>query len=161
MSDVEEALAWVVGVHRGDEMTARLHGMGDGTVVRRTVDVLPARVLFAGAARVGGDDMGEVVGSKGKLPPKWADSLDDVVGNKDDMEVNDDGASSVEGQLRLPPRGHKRYGERIGALEAALNRVAEMVEMLVAAKRLAKPAERLAVEKYKGKMAWAWDESLS
>lgn len=45
-------------------------------------------------------------------------------------------------------------GERIGALEATLNRVAEMVEMLFAAGGLARPALRLAVETHKGKMVW-------
>ena len=55
MSDVEEAPAWVVGVHGGDRMNARLHGLGDGTAVWRSVDVLPPRVLFAGRSR--GEEM--------------------------------------------------------------------------------------------------------
>ena len=52
-------------------------------------------------------------------------------------------------------------GERIGALEATLNRLAEMVEMLVAARGLASLALRLAVEKHKGRMAREWDKSMS
>ena len=48
MLEVEETLARVVGMQSGHGMNARLHGLGDGMVVRRSVNVLPARVLFGG-----------------------------------------------------------------------------------------------------------------
>ena len=55
MSDLEEAPARVVWTQGGDGMNARLHSLGDRSVVRRSVDVLSARALFVGAS--GGDEM--------------------------------------------------------------------------------------------------------
>ena len=50
MSDMEEALARGLGIQGGDTMNTRLHGLGDGTAMQRSVDVLHVRVLFAGTS---------------------------------------------------------------------------------------------------------------
>ena len=50
---------------------------------------------------------------------------------------------------------------RIAALEATLDRVKGMVKMLVALGRLASPAERLEVEKCKGRMERELDVSIA
>ena len=76
MSDVDEAPAQVVCTPRGDRIDTRVHGMGDGLSVCRTVGILPAKVLFTRAAGVGPDDLDEGLGGRGKLPSKWADSVD-------------------------------------------------------------------------------------
>ena len=161
MSDVEEAPARVVSTLRGDRMDARVHGMGSGFSVSRVVRILPVKVLFAGAAGVGGDNLDEVLEGKGKLPLKWADSLEDAIDVGDSMEVIEEDASAVKEHLGLPRQCDRTCRERIDALGATLARVAKMVEMLVGAGRLASPAARLEVEKHKGKMAREWDESVS
>ena len=89
---------------------------------------------------------------KGRLPSRWADSLDDTVGAQDDMNVSDDGAGSVGGQSGLLQKYNGTSGERIGTLGATLNRVAEMVEMLVVAGGLASPGWRLVVERHRVRM---------
>ena len=101
MSDVEEVLARVVSTPRGDRIDARVDGMGNGLSMCRTVRTLLARVLFAGAAGVGRDDLDEVLEGKGKLPSRWADSLDDLNVVEDSMEVSRDDASSVGEHLGL------------------------------------------------------------
>ena len=50
MSGVEEAPARMVRIQVGNGMNARLHGLGDGMALRGSVDVLPARVMFAGTS---------------------------------------------------------------------------------------------------------------
>ena len=102
MSDVVEPPTWVVSAQRGDRIDARLHSVGDGSRVRRTVGVLSARVLFAGAAGVGLDDLDVVLRDRGKLPSKWADSLDNVIGDGDSMDVSDDHNDLVGVQLAQP-----------------------------------------------------------
>lgn len=105
--------------------------------------------------------MDEVLRGKGKLPSKWADSLDNAVSDQVEMDVSDDEARSAGGQWGQLQRCSGMCGERIRALEATLNRLAEMVEILVAARGLASPALRLAMEKHKGRMAQGWDKSMS
>ena len=68
MSDVEEAPARVVSTLRGDRMNPRVHGMGSGFSVSRVVRILPVKVLFAGAAGVGGDHLDEVLEGRGSSP---------------------------------------------------------------------------------------------
>ena len=77
------------------------------------------------------------------------------------MEVGEDNACSVGERLGLPGQCDGKCGENIDALEAMLDKVAKIVEMLVAAGELSSPAARLVVEKHKGKMAREWDESVS
>lgn len=101
MSDVEEVLAWVVSTPWGDRIDARVDGMGNGLSMRRTGRTLLARVLFAGAAGVGQDDLDEVLKGKWKLTSRWADSLDESNGVEDRMEVSGDDASSVGEHLGL------------------------------------------------------------
>ena len=161
ISDVEVAPARVVSTLRGNRIDARVYGMGDGLNVRRAVRVVPARVLFAGAAKVGQDDLAEVLESKGKLTSKWADSLDDEVNVGDDMEVSDDDASLMGESLGRLGRYDGTWRDRFDLNEAMLDRVAKMVKMLVAAGGLLSPATRLAVEKHTWKMAREWDESVS
>ena len=161
MSDVEEAPAWVVTTPRGDRMDARVHGMGDGLSMRSAVGEIPARVLFAGTARVGQDDLDKVLGGKGKLTSKWADSLDDVDNLGNDMDVSKDDAILVGEHLGRLGRCDGTCRKKFDAIEATLDRVAKMVEMLGAAGGLATPATRLVVEKHEGKMAREWDESVS
>lgn len=60
--------------------------------------------------------MDKVLRGKGNLPSKWADDLEDVVDDQDDMDVSDDVASSEEGQSGMPRRCYGTCGERIGAL---------------------------------------------
>ena len=98
---------------------------------------------------------------KGNPPSKWVDCLDDAVDDQDVMSVSDYEPSSVGGRSGLLWTCDGTCGERIGALEATLNRVTGMVEMLVKAGGLASLALRLAVEKHKGRMAQEWDESMS
>ena len=98
---------------------------------------------------------------KGRLPSRCSDSLDDTVGDQDDMNVSDDGAGSVGGQSGLLQKYNETSGERIGALGATLNRVAKMVEMLDVAGGLASPARRLVVVRHRVRMERAWDESVS
>lgn len=97
---------------------------------------------------------------KGKLGLKWADSLDEGIGDGDSMEVSDNNANSVGDQLGRPQQYNGTCGERIGTLEPTLDRFAETVEMLVVAGGLVSLAMRLAVEQHKEKIAREWDESV-
>ena len=131
ISDVEEASGLVVSTPRGDRMDARLHGIGNGLIVHRAGGVIPAGVLFAGATRVGQDELDEVLVDKGKLTSKWADSLDDPDNVGDDMEVSEDDASSVGERLVRLRRCDGTCREKFKAIEATLGRVAKMVEILL------------------------------
>ena len=97
---------------------------------------------------------------KGKLGLKWADSLDEGIGDGDSMEVSDNNANLVGDQLGRPRQCNGTCWERIGALEPTLDRFADMVDMLAGAGGLVSPAMRLAVGQHKGKMAREWDESV-
>lgn len=133
-------------------MDARLHGMGGKMTVHRTLDVLPARVLFTGTTSVGLDDLDKALRGMGKLPSKWADRLDHMVDDRDSMDVSDNGASLAVGRLGQRRQCDRTCGENIGAMGATLQRVAEILVMLVAGGGLASPTLRLAVEKHKGMM---------
>ena len=153
MSDVEEGPARVVSTPRGGRMDVRVHGMGDGWSVRRTVGAIAARVLFAGAPQVGQDDLDEVLRGNGKLTSKWVDSLDDADDVGNDMEVSEDVASLMGERLDRLGQCDRTCRKRFDAIEATLDRVAKMVGMLVATGGLASPAARSEVERHKGKMA--------
>ena len=61
-------------------------------VVRPAVGTSGGRKLFEGLEGKGRDDLGAVLGEKGKgrIPLKWAGELDEVdYGNDDEMDVGD------------------------------------------------------------------------
>ena len=98
---------------------------------------------------------------KGRITSKWAGELDEV-------DFDDDDEMNV---WEVEPSMATRAGEgrvcggqcltSVAALEKTLGRVEEMVKMLVALGGLASPAERLEVEKLKGRLAREWDLSVA
>ena len=97
---------------------------------------------------------------KGRLPSKWAGELD-----KTDLSENEMDVGGVEPLMATGSEEEGRCGglclTRIAALQEALGRVEGMVKMLFALEGLASPAERLEVEKHKGRMAREWDEFIT
>ena len=55
------------------------------------------REYCLGDIRGGQDYFDEVLRGKGKLPSKWADSLDNAVSDQDEMDVSDEEARSAGG----------------------------------------------------------------
>ena len=117
MLDVEDAPARVLSTPQDDRMDARVYGMRNGLSVRRVVGILPATVFFAGVAGVGKYDLDEVLGGKGKLISKWANSIDDATDVGHSMEVSEDDVSSVEEHLELAGHCDGPCGEKIDTLE--------------------------------------------
>ena len=163
MSDVVEAPAVDDKVGGGEGFTAKLHGIEGLMVVRPAVGTSGGRMLFEGLEGKGRDDLSVVLGEKGKgrIPSKWARELDEVDFDDDkEMDVGE-----------VEPSMATRAGEgrvcggqcltRVAALEKTLGRVEEMVKMLVALGGRASPAERLEVEKRKGRLAREWDLSVA
>ena len=94
------------------------------------------------------------------MPSRWAGELDVIDFSDDEMDVGDvePAVATGAGEDRVCG-GHCLA--RIAALEGTLGKVEEMVKMLVALGGLASPAERLEVEKRKGRMAREWDVSIA
>ena len=87
-----------------------------------------------------------------------------------DRDVDIDISDDTDMEDMIPPLMSRLRGARacdgeclgrISELERALGRVEGMVKMLVALGGLAGPEERLEVEKWKGRMAREWDESIA
>ena len=162
MSDVVEAPAMGDKAEGGEGFTARLHGIDGPMVVRPAVETSGGRKLFMGLEGRGQDDLSAVLGEegKGKMPSRWAGELDEVDFSDDEMDVGDmEPAKETGAEDDLVCGGHCLA--RIAALEETLSRVEGMVKMLVALGGLANPAERLEVEKHKGRMAREWDVSVA
>ena len=164
MSDVVEAPASDGAGGDGMGFVARLHGIEGPVVVRPEAGEPARRKLFVGLTGSKVDDMEAVLGKAGKwkTPPRRMGVLD----RDDDIDIGDDtDMEDVVPPLMSRPRGGRACGseclDRIDGLEKALGRVEDMVRMLVALGGLAGPAERLEVEKRKGRMAREWDESIA
>ena len=124
MSDVVEAPA-MDDEARGEEgFTAKLHGIEGPMVVRLVVGTSEGRRLFEGLEGKGRDDLGTVMGEKGRgeLPFRWAGELGGVDFSDDEMDVGDVGPSATlrVGEARVC--GGKCLA-RIAALEETLGRV--------------------------------------
>ena len=155
ISDVVEAPAVDDRAGGAEGLTVKLHGIEGLMVVRPTVGTSEGRRLFQGLEGKGQDDLGAVLGDKGKgrMPSRWAGELDEVDFSDDEMDVGDVEPSMATGA------GEDRVCEGrclaiIAALYETRDRVEGMVKMLVALGGLASPTERLKVEKRKGRMLW-------
>ena len=162
MSDVVEAPAASVQAGGEEGFTAKLHGIEGPIVVRPVVGTSEGRRLFEGLEGKGRDDLGAVLGEKGKgkLPSRWAGELDVVDFSDEEMDVGDVGSSAAPGAGEGWGCGSLCLA-RVAACEETLGRVEGMVKMLVALGGLASPPERLEVEKHKGRMAREWDVSVA
>ena len=90
ISDVVAAPAVDDRVGGGEGFMAKLHGIEGLMVVRPAVGTSGGRKLFEGLEGKGRDDLGAVLGEKGKgrIPLKWAGELDEVDYDDDDeMDV--------------------------------------------------------------------------
>ena len=107
---------------------------------------------------VGSDDLVETLGrGKGKEPMVLGDEIsemsvdgDSVDGDEKPFVTGRGGASCAAG-----------CGPRMEAIEKSLGRMEAMLGMLVAVNGLASRDERLAAEKWKGRMAREWDVSVA
>ena len=162
MSDVVEVPAVDRIAEGGEGFTKKLHGIEGLVVVRPAVGTSGRRRLFEGLEREGRDDLSAVLGAegKGRLPSRWAGELGEADLSEDEMDVE-----GAEPTVAARTAGDRMYEGRclakIAALETALDRVEGMVKMLVALGGLASPAERLEVDKRKGRMAREWDVSIA
>ena len=94
------------------------------------------------------------------MPSRWAGELDEIDFSDDEMDVGDVEPPEATGVGEDRVCGGRCLA-RIAALEETLGRVEGMVKMLVALGGLASPAERLEVEKRKGRMAREGDISVA
>ena len=164
MSEVEEALAWGGLALADDRLVAKRNGIEDLVMVRREVEIPAGRKLFAGLGNGRGDDLDEVQKGKGRLPSNWADMLDDMGVEGDEMDIGDDVLSEVGSEMVGRRVGRWCDGGcsgRIAALEQTLGRVESIVKILVELGGLASLGERLAVQKHRGQMAKEWDTSVA
>ena len=162
MSDVMEAPAVGDKMGVGERFTAKLHGIEGPMVVLPAVGTFGGCRLFECLEGKGQDDLSAVLGEKGqgRMPSRWAGELDEIDFSDDEMDVGDVEPPVATGAGEDRVCGGRCLA-RIAPLEKTLGRVEGMVKMLVALGGLASPAERLEVEKRKGRMAREWDISVA
>ena len=156
MSDVVEAPPVKKGFESGHACVGDLLGNPHGKRVGRATkqvasDVyLSAKRLFGNGPVVGGDDLDEVLGGgKGKEPGVLGDEISEMSVDGDSVDGHE--APFVFGRGGASCTGG--CGPKIEAIERSLARMEAMLGMLMAVSSLARPEERLAAEKRKGRMA--------
>ena len=164
MLDVEEAPVVKQVFESGHMWVGDLLGNPHGKCVGRVIKEVASDVYLSGKYLVGdrlvigGDDLDKVLGrGKGKEPLMLPDDISEISVEGDSVGAGK--APFVLGKVGTSCTG--MCGPRMEAIERSLGRMEAMFGMLMVVGGLAGREERLAAEKWKGRMAREWDMSVA